>query len=117
MKDPGSVTVPSTAAELERINRWPVGVLAAAGVDAGATAAASVTRAQQLLGEHGTSRRIGAADAERLLLAIRTWAVGASSLPQGPGQTGAGTAGEAAVTDESCAVPRPRSQSARHSGR
>lgn len=63
-----------TVAELERLNRWPIGVLAGVGIAAGADAASAIVRAQQLIGEHGTSRRIDGEHAERLVLAMQQWA-------------------------------------------
>lgn len=66
--------VPFAATELERINRWPIGVLAEAAIRAGADAASAIAHAQTLLGAHGTSRRIDAEHAEALLRSMQDWA-------------------------------------------
>lgn len=62
------------ADELERINRWPIGVLAAAATAVGADSATAIARAQRLIVEYGTSRRIDAEHARQLILAMQEWA-------------------------------------------
>jgi hypothetical protein len=78
MADPDSLrpslTEPLTAVELDRINRWPVGVLAGAGMAAGADSSMAIARAQKLIDEYGTSRRIDAEHAGQLLRTMRAWA-------------------------------------------
>lgn len=59
--------------DLERLNRWPIGMLAGVAMAAGADSAAAIARAQRLLDEHGTSRAIDAAHTAQLIQAMREW--------------------------------------------
>lgn len=59
---------------LAALNRSPLAFLAECGVRHGATFGRAMVRAQRLVDQHGTARRIEADEARALCIAIRSWA-------------------------------------------
>lgn len=62
-----------TAAELENLNRWPVGELARVAIEAGADPVHALSHAQELVERYGTSRTIDADSGSEMYRAMWAW--------------------------------------------